>query len=85
MKNYFKISLLASMLCLFQFSTYSMYENRGYQDSCDHNISADKFINSGTIKGRNSVKMEVSSIAGDGTIESPNITISCDKFKKLSS
>jgi hypothetical protein len=109
MKNYFKISLLASMLCLFQFSTYCNF----------FNVTARSFTNDNTIKGVNSVKVDVSSfLAGNGTIsafdyvdiksgyfeyrgivsagqscniktnifeenaliESPNITISCDRF-----
>jgi hypothetical protein len=65
MKNYSKISLLALILCLFQFSTYCLNH--------DVIVSAGSLINDRTIKDLNSFQVRVSSfLTGNGTISVSN-------------
>lgn len=68
MKNQLKIGLIAAILSFIQFSAYSMQANFGYIASFDCTISTYKYVNNGTIYGMNSVKMDVSSLTGTGTI-----------------
>ena len=68
MKNHSKIGLLASILYLLQLPVYSMQVNYGYIASYDCTVNTYKFINGGTLKGLNSVKVNVSSLTGTGTI-----------------
>lgn len=75
MKKLFKIGL-TSFLLVTSFSTYSMQVNSGSITSFNCNISTYKYINNGTVYGINSVKVDVSSLTGSGTISAVNKDVS---------
>ncbi len=79
MQRISKISLLT--LVLLNFSTYPMCVNNGSMVSYDCNINFGQLINNGVIKGINSIRLAASYLSGTGTIESPDIIITCNEFK----